>query len=604
MAEITNIACAAKKRKAPKKTAPAKKPEMGLTEASGYLKSGGDHILAQVREKDAENAWQLALAPWLNADLRAIGVVISETKRTYHVEIRDGNIRQAAITSNTIGSRQALSQWFAGHGLSLAGPDGIYPRGMRTNDRLSAYLESQHPPEFAEVDALGWHKESKAFITHEGIIRADGPHPFETVRPKEGLLADANFHYGFEGADGEAAAVLREILTFHDETVTAVFGAWWAACLLKPQIAAKLSQFPFMALEAPSGSAKTTGFTPCMYELGGAHVAQSVATKAVFRNAMAAHHNGIVWIDDFDDLAPYAEALRAATVGGVLKKMKIDNSTADAYPMRAAALISGESLGLHGQKALLDRCIRPEWAGIDIAARRSLHGDYSQLADIVKLKEAHPDLTVFAGTFVVKALGLLGGVEATVAAARQKTVSGRHSDSMTVLRAGAWLLEQLAELEPGTISNRVDLWTQQQLFDYDQSANTLTTKLLPEALTRLGKPERPMGPESARSKPASPVFVTAEGEESEMWFSPKLLAAWWDDLKHGRIVERTESAEAIEQQARDLGLGGKKGGMGDPDSMRALVRFTTGSGSAIYWRVPRGLAETITARAEGSQKGP
>jgi hypothetical protein len=392
------------------------------------------------------------------------------------------------------------------------------------------------------------------------------------------------------------------VLTFHDETFVAVFGAWWAACLLKPQIAKLVSQFPFMAIEAPSESGKSTGFVACMYSLSGARKPKGTTSPPVFRNIMAGHLNGIVWVDDPNDLNPYAEGLRESTVGGAISKMKMDHSTSKDYPMRSTALISGESLGLSGQKALLDRSIRPDITGINIKERKSLLKEgRSQWDDITTLNKTYPDLTVFAGVFVSKSLGLIDSTEKVVKDMQQQTVSGRHSDSMAVLHAGAWLLEQLAELDTGAISNPVDLWTQQQLVDYDHRANTLTTKMLPEALARLGKPERPMGPDTMRGKVASPVFVTAASDGGEMWFSPKLLSAWWVDLKHGRIVDRTESENAIEDQARDLGLGGKRGGLTDSDSMRARVRFTTSTNCAVYWRVPKELAETIAERSEGAR---
>jgi len=92
--------------------------------------------------------------------------------------------------------------------------------------------------------------------------------------------------------------VLDEVLTYHDETVTSVFGAWWAACLLKPQIEVATSLFPFVAIEAPSESGKTNGFFQMMTQLNGNTRGETQPTKAALRDMAAAHRNGIVWVDD------------------------------------------------------------------------------------------------------------------------------------------------------------------------------------------------------------------------------------------------------------------------------------------------------------------
>ena len=561
------------------------------TLATGWLQSGEVCILAQVRERDVEGAWQLALAPWLNADLRAIGVVISETKRTYHVEIRDGNIRQATLSSETIGATQALAKWFAGHGLSLAAPDGMYPRAMRANDRLSAYLESQKPRKFAEADALGWHEESAAFITHEGVIRADGPHDFESVRPAEHLKNWAPFRYGFE-EDYEARSTLREVLTFHEERVTAVHGSWWAACLLKPQIAHEFSQFPIMALEAPSESGKSVGYMPAITQLGGDLRGKGRLTSASLRDAISAHRSGIVWVDDMDSIKAIGELIRGATVEGSVTKKGADQSSNITVHLHAALCISGEALGLSDQKALLDRSVLLEVPSpVD---RMSLHGNYSQYQDIVELKRRHPDLTVFSGTLVAAALKMAPEIPAKALELREG--AGRFSDKLTIMRLGAWLLRGLVGRDSSQwIEREVEAWIKEQQASYNTTENALTLKILPAALARTARVSQPLSPTAKLSKHeiASPVFVKGD----EVWFSPRHLADWWSKENNGRIEERTETEAALTQQAKVIGCVATKA-RGSTYKEFMYQKVDGGhSGRHTYHRLPADLAAEVLARA-------
>jgi hypothetical protein len=563
------------------------------TEESGWLMSGNTRILTQIRERDAEGGWQAAIAPWLNADLRAIGVVVSGSTRTYHVEIRttDDNVREATIASDTIGSPPALSKWFAGYGLRLAAPDGIYPRGMTAGARLTSYLEVQKPPEFAEVDALGEHEETGAFIAHEGIIRADGLHPFETVRPAERLKGWAPFRYGFEGGEYEAVNVLREVLTFHAEQVTAVHGSWWAACLLKPQIAREFSQFPFMALEAPSESGKSVGYMPKITELGGDARGKGRLTYASLRDAISAHRSGIVWVDDMDSLETIGELIRGTTVEGSVTKKSKNQSDQVAVRLRAALCISGEALGLRDQKAMIDRCVALEVPSP--VGRRSLHGDYSQYNDIVELNRKHPDLTVFAGSLQAKALAL--APEIPKKALQLRAGDGRLMDKLTIMRLGAWILRELVGRDSSAwIEREVEAWISAQQEGYDSADNSLTLKILPAALSRTERTNQPYGPNSNKHGIATPVFVIPPDlKDAGLWFSPRHLADWWAAVNKGKPDARTESTAVLAQQAKTIGCDAPKGG----GAGYKEFAYKNSTGRHWYRRLPDDLAEQVLARA-------
>lgn len=560
------------------------------TESTGWLASGDVRILARCRRKDGDG-FRETLEPWLNADLRVMGIfLMPDDSRTYHLEIRptDSENFEVDLPSYRIGNSTRLREWLAGQGLGLAAPDSLWPRGMGDSSRMTRYLESQGAPVQRAANSLGWHDEANGFLTHEGVLRAGGESPFEGVRPHPRVREWAPYRYGLR--DG-AAEVLREALTFHFPEVTSVFGAWWAACFLKPQISQIFSQFPFMAIEASSESGKSTGFFPIMLELGGNTLGKSIPTKAAMRDYLSAHRNGIVWVDDVDDVQPYGELIRSTTVEGSVVKKGSDHQSQMAVQLQAALVLTGESLGLGRQKALADRCV--DLRVSSPVGRKSLRGNYSQWEDIVTFKAEHV-LTDYAGTFVIEALR-----HADELAKKSKRwrvgKGGRTADTMTIMRIGAWLLEILSEKDDHQIEQDVEQWIASHGARYSPYDNTLTTVLLPQALSRLGIKKEPEGPDVFRKSVATPVFVTGRDGKGtpKVWFSPKLLAAWWRDLHYGRIEQRTESEESIVEQARACNAGGTK---------RKYFYYNTGDGGTKYWRLPDDLGKKVLARAEGVEE--
>lgn len=559
------------------------------TEDTGWLVSGGRRIMVQTRHKkeiDGKTAYELALATWLDCDIRVLGLVEADRDQVYGVELRfpDGSTVEDYLPSKVVSDSRLLGAWLASHGASVGPPDTMWPVKMRESTRLLRYLRAQGAEPMVAAEALGWHRESEAFITHEGVIRAIGPGPFENVRPDPGLRGWAPYRYGHAGKD-QARQVLREVLTFHDEQVAAVFGAWWAATLLKPQIQDRASQFPFMALEASSESGKTTGFFSLMLQLAGNHSGQSNPTRAALRDYLSAHNNGIVWVDDLDDLGDLGELLRNVTVGGSLVKKGDGNHAQVVAQLRAALVVSGESLGLHDQKALVDRAVL-----LDVPSptdRKSKKGDYPQWDDIVALRTTCPDLTDFAGSLVELALEASDVVEDLKSF---RYGSGRHADMLAIIRAGARILASMAgDQWPVAV---VDGWAKEQEAAYSGKENVLTLKLLPLALERTGWLARPEGPDQDRRKVATPAFCD---ENDIVWFSPSLLAAWWErePPMNKRLNPRVESPVALEQQARELGLGGRKG-VGRKD-----FRLVGREGTQRYWKCTKDLSRTLLQRSRG-----
>jgi hypothetical protein len=571
-------------------------------EESGWLVSGDTRILVQIRERDAEGNASLALSAWASADFRAIAVVVEEDEVAFDVEIRrsDGTVSEAVLPAAAFGSPVALNTWLANHGVVLYTPDTMHPSKMNAGSRLAAYLRAQNPPQQQFVHTLGWSDELSGFVTPEGVLKVDGFHQFDALRPHPSLKSRAPYRYGLEGEEYEARMILNTLMTFHDERVCAVFGSWWAACLLKPQIMGIFSQFPVMALQAPSESGKSTGFFPLMLQLSGNTQGEGISTKAALRDYLSAHRNGIVWLDDLDNLENHWELIRGTTVGGSVAKKALNQSDQVSIQLNAALAISGEALGLKTQKALADRSVALEVPSP--VGRPSHHGDYVQWQDIVELRRRYPDLTDYSGTLVRRALGLVDKVG--VEALKLRAGSGRTADKLTIVRIGAWVLRDLmGNSGSGWVTKYVDEWVEEQLSEYSADDNALTLEILPRCLSDTGWKTRPEGPDPVRRQLATPVFITqrlqredgkqrAMTSDTGMWFSPQLLSHWWKDMNHGRVEVRTSSEEALTEQARAIGAGGKKG-VG-----RRHFDFVTGGGGRNYWRMPDELAEVILRRSK------
>lgn len=587
----------------------------------GYLTSGNTIMLCQVVVKRGEDK-DYDFVEYADFDLHAKGVMQDEAgRRTYWAEIArkkrggGGDVERIDIIlrAEVLGDDRALRKYLASYACTLVPPDNMWPKVGSPGVRIQRYLESQHPPVVEISPALGYHpgavKEGGGFLTHDGVITAAGQvgldHALVRADPRLKTGATAPHEYGFVGSDQGAANLLTEVLTFHDEHVTSVFGAWWAACLLKPQIEERTSLFPFMAIEAPSESGKTNGFFQMMTQLNGNTRGETQPTKAALRDMAAAHRNGIVWVDDLDDPAYLMELLRAATSGGSLTKMGEDRESVKNTQIVSPIVISGEALGLGTQKALVDRAIAlkaPSPTG-----RRSFRDpSRPQWDDVLAVRESYPDgLAVVAGWYVQAALGV---VDHTVEALRRGRTggSGRAADKVAVLRAGACLLDYLVGQESpwdgsGAHATRVEEWLRRgdavdaQGVAVTSNENALTLELLPWGLREWKFADKATAGEGFR--PDTPVFVrkfeTRDnehlfGEDSEVWFHCGLLSQAWEREKRGNHEKRTTTESALKDQAEALSCPSKR------------IKISQSGGRTAYYRKLTGpVAAAVIQRALG-----
>ena len=589
-------------------------PEREASLENGYLVGNKRILFCQVQTLVGDTK-VMDLAPWGDFDIEALGVAVDEMdSRMYWVRLywRD-RVMDATLDASVLGDDRAIRKWLAARGPSFDPPFQAIPK-TNPGVRLSRYLESQRPPQVKIVDTLGWHAELHQFVTHDGAITKDG----HISKEDAGVVADprlverdvAPFQYGFKKDWEEAQRVLNEILSFQEPTTTSVFGAWWAACLLRPQIQERTSLFPFFGVEATSESGKTNGFFDMMVALNGNTRGQIAPTRPVLRDYASANKNGIVWADDLDSLEAYGELLRASTSNGTASKMDIDRNAIKNTEIVSPILISGETLGMNSQKALIDRSIV-----LNVSSpkgRRSAKGDWLQWDDILDLQQEYPKheggFSQLAGWYVTAALEVEKDVMLALKRAKRQG-SGRHGDKLAVLRAGACLLDYLAGHDgawegTGEHARRVEEWaTTGAGTGWLDRDNTLTAKVLPWAIqtfpgsvpiqNTMGRWQGIDSPvivkaNSRRGESDEGVLEASDLPSKEIWYSAPLLATAWHRDRAGRVDQRTETKDALQSQSNALGsVAGK-----------AITVKDTGRRN-WYRRLPDEYAKLVFDRASG-----
>ncbi len=561
-------------------------------EKSGYLLPGGDTLLTECvngKGKDAE----VSLEVWGDFDIRAVGVVEDEeARRVYDVRVhrrRQGDVRAALLPAPTLADIRQLNVWLGELGVSILPPPGMTAKGS-PSQRLARYIEAQDPPHFTVVNHLGW--DGDVFVAHEGNIDAEGLAVHTDRKPHPILRNRAPYRYGFAVTPEEAAAVLREVLTFHDETICSVFGAWWAACLLKGQIEDSRSStlFPFMAIAAPSESGKTNGFLPMMVALSGNTVGNDSPTVAELRDSLSSNRSGIVWIDDKDSTEHYRELVRQATSGGTVSKKGEDRTTSVRVKLVNPLMLTGEALTVVGvEKASIDRAVQ-----LDLPSpvgRRSLKDPSKpQYVDVVRLSRKYPDLNDAAGTLLSMAMSHASLIDHMEALQLQ---SGRFAEKMSIMRLGARVLTLMTGEEVHT--ERVDTWAHAQ--EELGNENALTLTILPGLLAATNFSSRVQ--EASGDWPITPV-LHADGM---VWFNTQATALYWTRLNRGRDNSRVADPKAIESQAIRAGMGGR--GRVWEDGTPRSKRFKVGGNANArpwFWSAGPEMTALLLARAQGETR--
>lgn len=553
-------------------------------DSNGWLVGASNVILCPALIKDADDKKAETMLPWCDFNIQVVGIVDNGESTDYLVRLltQHGEI-ECVLKGTVLGRTNDLIVWLAERRATVVPPDGDMHKRAGVSARLTRYVKSQPAKSYRLTNTLGWDENTGTFITHDGLIRASSVEtsPFEDVRPSLDLKTTgwAPYRYGFTGTREDAQGVLREVMTFHDETVTAVYGAWWAATFLKTQMMQRAALFPFMALEAPSGSGKSTGFFAAMVQMSGNTEGHGQYTAPSLRDRAATHNAGLVWIDDVTDLSDVLDLIRQATSGGSRSKKSGNRHDIETVRLVSPIALSGEGIaGLAEEKALGDRAVRLDVPTPD--QRRSLRDpDKSQWEDVTALQmQWRGDFTQLAGWYVSMALECVPLIEEW-SSLRPDAAVARFADTMTIIRVGARVLAHMMGSDDNDVVARVDVWVAAQIDTYDPNANLLTNTILPWVFRDLNYP--------TTSNSGVAVFVDDKGA---VWYREEKVSDVWNARNH--ITERARQLSTLDalraQRARlgDCGEGVAKriGRTNDgpraryhvlpPSASRAVIRFS------------------------------
>jgi Bifunctional DNA primase/polymerase, N-terminal/Primase C terminal 1 (PriCT-1) len=552
------------------------KPTNQPSADNGWLMSGEDHLVSIVVVNKEEVA-----KPISDFDIQVTGKMLNDE---HHVSYRVNLVRsrggtvETVVPAVTFSSTRDCDKWLAAYGVAIQ-PQRNDVCTWPAYKRLLAYIEAQEAPTFRAVDQLGWNVEVGGFITHEGIlVPGKGLQPHDDVIPHPRLVGWAPYRYGLGDAT-KAREILNQVLTFHDPTVCSVYGAWWAACFLKAQIVNQTSLFPFLAMEAPSESGKTTGFFSLMLQLNGNYEGHGEYTIPVLRDRVSANRSGIVWIDDMTNVEAVFDLLRQATSEGSRSKKGMDRTVNESVQMVAPIAISAEGLGaLSLEKALLDRSVKLHVPS-PVGRQSLITPGRPQWDDIVNLRQRHPQLTEYAGTLTLAALECIPMLK-ELSGLREG--AGRWADKMAILRLGARILAKLTGDNEHVV--RVDDWVLVETLaapgKYD---NVLTLQVLPTWFAL----NIELLQESSSGGPVA--FM----KDRQIYYHEEALADWWSEYgrRHalGTRSAQLGSLSSIRAQRQALGV---------HDSVRLDVRpKTNGREQRRYWPLSIEVSTQVLDRA-------
>jgi hypothetical protein len=586
------------------------------TSESGYIaaKDGVMHVAARVPDPEKNGEHVVKAVPYADFDLKAVGIVDpgDGSQCTWVVKIhhKSGRSRDGFLDHTILSDTRKLTTWATANRLALTPPER--PLGGKTpmGTRIMQYLESQDPPVYTTVSQVGYHPDLNMFITADGVIhpRSGTVDPSAPYRPTPELTSsgDALYTYGFQTADwdtvdlrgaalNEVGIVLREVMTFHDATPVAVAASWMAMNLIQSLVIQHASLFPVLAVEAPSGSGKTSGaLSMLMQLLTGSLAGPAQGTLPDVRQKLAATRSGFVHLDDLDDPKAIYELLRLSTADGTknLRASRTGFQSSQGAKLTGGMLITGEYLGMDRQKALRDRTLMLELS--DPSGRKSQipgREHLSQWLDVTTLRRRYPAPTGFAvltGWVVSELLMWLDDL--MILLEEEKPKAGRSGDKYAVVLAGACFIDHLrgdrgAWSRKGYTYNLVSKWVASQVRDEAEDwENSLTLEILPWALREFGTWESWDDRDRVQISGVRFSSAPAFWYRGDIVFHADTLSNAWRLYARNGYEQRVHDNKALVSQGKRVGF------------QKATVRLKGGQGTMTMWRLktenPEHLART------------
>jgi hypothetical protein len=578
---------------------------------TGYLSSVNGVLCVQAMktvEVDGKEKRVEVPEEYANFDIKARAVIRDDTTSTWDVRFTrkaDGAPIDDLVPAAVLTDRRKTEAWLANHELTCGDPIGIRGR-FQPGQRIMRYLIHQKPKPAKIVRQLGYHDHLRMFLTPKGVI-IPGEIDFDNALPylpacKLDKTNPLPFSFGFSHRGvGEVREVLAEVLGFHDETATALFASWSVMSLIQSALMSYVDHFPVFAVEAPSGTGKTTGALSMLAELlTGYSMGESQTTLPVTRDLIASTWSGFIHTDDLDDPKRLFELLRLSTAKGTAGK-KVPGATGafgsnGLIQLTGSMYITGEYLGMNEEKALLDRVVKIGLTSpVDRKSLRPGREHVSQGRDLKEMQRRYPrewgGLAAISATVISEVLLYVDRLCELVDLLRPS--SGRAGDKYAVLLAGARMVDCLlgdtyAWNGEGMTSQRVQTWVNGELnttsFDGD---NKLTLKVIPEILALGLRPGESFKGVKIEYPPCG-FHRHARSGEVRLFFQDNLLPLFWEVFKGGHNVDkRTESASSLRGQAE---------GMGFIKSQQIIIEGV----NRRVWVAPPEVTETMLQRVPDS----
>jgi hypothetical protein len=517
-------------------------------QTNGWLIGDGSRLYT-LMEIGSGDSKKTIPGEWADFDIRVRSITRdSDGTLVYTVDLftDDHTYESVQLDPSIFSTDSKLSAWLAVRGATILPVPYDKFSGHPHRARLAKYLKNQQAASSNAVRFLGWNGSLSQFIVHEGVIDEHQIRPHDGSVPDPVLTSWAPYRYGVV-SEAEAIEVLKEVLTYQDEAVTSVFASWWAMALLKGRY--QTSQFPFMSIEAPSESGKSTGFFAMMVAMSGNTNGHGRYTAPAFRDALAGHRNGITWLDDVTEITDLQDTIRQLTAEGHTSKKGTDRRETESVQLLCPLVVSGEGLGsVMSEKAMRDRAIALEVSSPK--GRKSLKNpDRPQWDDIVEMlsrysTDGKPEgMTALAGTLVAlvhKHAGMLREIK------NLRTTNGRHGDKMAIIRMGARIIAEITG-DPLHVE-RVDSWCTVQADE--GSVNYAIGEIVPWFLRSNLIPVSAMGHQAAYY----------DSSTDTVWVSPAKLADAWK-MRNGLTAREkqlgTEDAIRSELKANSVDTKGK-----------------------------------------------
>lgn len=557
---------------------------VGYEQSNGWLVGHAGRLFTLCNEGGDGEEKVLKAREWGNFDPKVTGIATyADGTRRYLIDLHVGDrvIPDVEVELSALSTDARANGWLATFGANILPAPHDIRGGYAPHGRLTRYVTGQDAPESVIVDHLGWDRQHRQYLTNTGVIvaGAQAEARFGPVRPSRKAIEHSRVHFGFEVSSDEAVGILRQVLTFHDETAMSVMAAWMVMRLLAEMY--KVTVHPSLQVEGKSGSSKTKTTHMLIQLILGSKQDGGGWSKARAEGAYASNAGGVVWFDDTDIDKDLQELIRIATTGGSKAKMSAGDFTkVGDTRFRASTIITSEGLTdtYNAQQANRERAVRVELPPVQ---GRMSYNDPKRTQWEADVKPLWLDR--FGGDFTQVAGALLAAILEHADAMGDLDGATRVEQAYGILRGGARVLASLLD-DPEHVV-RVDKWISERQ-DLG-GASTVTLEVVPGLWADRRMPTTP-----GANGVVQPVFLA----EGKFHVNANLAAPAWKAYRGRGYTTRDASVadqSGIKREMQTVASGSKQINTGVRNDKGGTINVR-------YWVVDEKYTKIILDKATGN----